>query len=284
MRKSGRFGGVDVFGFARGVVGGRAFRLAGGEGDDAALDVADGDHQPAAKARAAAGGVALAFAVKKQAAGKKCLGGEFFCFEQSLEQAAAVGRRPADFEFLGEREVEAAGFRPIFADEGAAVVGAQKGGVEMRGGGLVQVEQFLAHGLGFARTAIVLVFEGEAKTLREGLDRLLEAEVFLGLDEFENVAALAAAEAVIEVFARIHMERGRFFLGERAEALPFRAGFFQGHIGRDHVVKADAGAHIVNGAAFDFRHGSGRMRGCGRWEQRKDKAAMAPRRKTSEIC
>ena len=48
--EDGGFGGVDVFCLAGGVVVGGLGELTGGEGDDAALDVADWDHEAAPEA------------------------------------------------------------------------------------------------------------------------------------------------------------------------------------------------------------------------------------------
>ena len=49
-------------------------------------------------------------------------------------------------------------------------------------------------------------------------------------DEFENVAALTTAEAVIELLHGMDGKRRRFFLMEGAEAAEILAGFFQAHV------------------------------------------------------
>ena len=52
-------------------------------------------------------------------------------------------------------------------------------------------------------------------------------------DEFENIAADAAAEAVVNLFHWMDGERWRFFLVEGAEACEIRAAFFQADVFAD---------------------------------------------------
>src|SRR5690348_15295675 len=49
-------------------------------------------------------------------------------------------------------------------------------------------------------------------------------------DEFENVAAFAAAEAVIELLHSVNGKGRRLFLMKRTQAAEILAGFFQAHV------------------------------------------------------
>src|SRR5690606_36548122 len=99
LAEDGGLGGVDVFGLAGGVVLGGEVGLAGGEGDDAALMVADGDHEAAAEAGLErAEGEHGAVVHEEQAALAKGVLGEF-AFEQGGRERAVGGRGEADLEF-----------------------------------------------------------------------------------------------------------------------------------------------------------------------------------------
>ena len=70
----------------------------------------------------------------------------------------------------------------------------------------------------------------------EELHRLREGQVLDLHDEIDDAAALAAAEAVIDLLVRRHGERRGLFAVERTQAEQVRAAFFgQAHIGGDHI-------------------------------------------------
>ena len=73
--------------------------------------------------------------------------------------------------------------------------------------------------LGTRRRAALLVVELVVGPRREVLDRLAERQVVDLLDEADDVAALATAEAVPKTAGRRHVERGRALVVEGAEAL-----------------------------------------------------------------
>src|SRR6185503_14501163 len=69
----------------------------------------------------------------------------------------------------------------------------------------------------------LLVLEGDPEAVGEPLDRLGEVEVLRLLDEAHDVAALPAAEAVVELLDGIDGEARRPLLVERAPAREARA-------------------------------------------------------------
>jgi hypothetical protein len=82
---------------------------------------------------------------------------------------------------------------------------------------LEELEQALAAlAVGVGPAAGLFVVELHAETVGQRLDRLGEVEVLLLFDEREQVAALAAAEAVVELLARVDRERRRLFFVKRA--------------------------------------------------------------------
>ena len=72
-----------------------------------------------------------------------------------------------------------------------------------------------------------------AEAIGEHAERLAESDLFLQLDELEDVAADAAAEAMEEAFFLVDAERRRLLAVKRAEPLVFRAGLAQRHGVRD---------------------------------------------------
>ena len=84
--------------------------------------------------------------------------------------------------------------------------------------GLVDADEGLALGL---RRGVAVgggLGDPDADALGEVAHRVLEPQPLLELDELEDVAAHAAPEAVEEALVRMHVERGRLFGVERAEA------------------------------------------------------------------
>jgi hypothetical protein len=94
--------------------------------------------------------------------------------------------------------------------------------VEPDGGGLVQRAQPLAGGVlgGFlGRLGAGVVFQWDARALGQQLQRLTEVERLLLLDEGNQVAALATAEAVPVLFIGENVKRWGALAMEGAEAL-----------------------------------------------------------------
>ena len=101
-----------------------------------------------------------------------------------------------------------------------------------------------------ARLAAVFVVQLEADAGGHPLDGLLEGDVIHPLQEGEDVAALAAAEAVVEADLRAHVEARAALLVERAEPLE-RAdpGALERHVVADDVREVDAGPDLVDVAS-----------------------------------
>ena len=57
----------------------------------------------------------------------------------------------------------------------------------------------------------------------------------ISITNLKNVAAHAAPEAVINLPHRMHAERWRFFLMERAQPSEILPGLFQAHVFADHA-------------------------------------------------
>ena len=73
------------------------------------------------------------------------------------------------------------------------------------------------------RRVVLLALHPHVEALGQELHRLLELERLGLLDELEGVAALAAAEAVVELLLGVHGERRRALVVERAQPGPARA-------------------------------------------------------------
>ena len=140
LAEDGGLGRVDVFGLVGVVVLRREVGLACGEGGDAALMIADGDHESAAKARTQRTEREQGIVVKvKQAALADGGFGEFF-LHQSGAEAAAGGVGEADLELVGEFHGEAAFLDPIAAHPLSMGARALEGLVKVIGGGLMEIE------------------------------------------------------------------------------------------------------------------------------------------------
>ena len=75
-----------------------------------------------------------------------------------------------------------------------------------------------------------LLGQRHAELRREVLHRVDEAELFLELEKFEDVAPDAAPETVKKAFVAIDVERGALLGVKRAEALIRGARFPERHI------------------------------------------------------
>ncbi len=93
----------------------------------------------------------------------------------------------------------------------------------------------LQHGLALGRVGVRvaaahLLGQLHAELRREMLDGVDEAQLFLQLEELEDIAAHAAAEAVEKSLVAVDVERGGFLGMKRAEAFVGRARFSERHV------------------------------------------------------
>ena len=73
----------------------------------------------------------------------------------------------------------------------------------------------------------------------------------------DDVARLAAAEALVEALVRVHVEGGGLLVVEGAQALEARLpGLAQGHDARHHVGDVDAQLQVADAGGFDDGHGT----------------------------
>ncbi len=213
-----RLWGVDVFGLAGGVIGRGLGKLAGSEGDDAALHIADRNHQAASKTRLEAPVVGLVIAGEEETG---CLhdgwGDVFFLADPG--QCEGIGRGVADLELSCGLQRESPVLLPVAADIGG-LSGGIEAVVEPVGGEFVKVEELLAHREFFTAGTPCFILQGDIVAFGQKLDRLAEIEILHAHDEGETVAALSGAEAFVEAPVRVDVEGGGLLLGEGAEALP----------------------------------------------------------------
>ena len=154
--------------------------------------------------------------------------------------AQLVGREPLLARLLGEagsgREAEPELAANGFAEAAALEVGAHgHAGFGLPQVPLVEGRGLVEHGVEavtpLARLLLLrrglLVLERDAEPLRQPLDRSGEVEILGLADEGDHVAALAAAEAVVELVGRVHREARRSLLVEGTAARVAGAGLPQ---------------------------------------------------------
>ena len=100
----------------------------------------------------------------------------------------------------------------------------------------------------------LLVLERDPEALREPLDRADEVDALRLPHERDHVAALAAAEAVIELVHRVDGEAGRPLLVEGAATAVARTGLAQGRAPAHHLDHVGGGDDGANGVVLDPRH------------------------------
>ena len=121
---------------------------------------------------------------------------------------------------------------------------------------LVQVEELLAQRALLARrTGPVLVLDRDGKALPERFDRLVEIQALGLADKGDDVARLAAAEALVDPHVGVHVKRGRFLVVEGTKPLEARSGLFQGRDPRHHVHDVHATPEVADTGGFDHGHG-----------------------------
>ena len=239
-------GAVDVLGGAL-----RGVEDAGAEGDDAPGLVADREHQAAVEAVAQVRGGAGAVGERPDAGGDHLLGREAVAARELVERAPFV-RVVAELERLDRGGVEPAPLQ----------VGARAGG----GGSLEQAAVAergelgvdLVEALRAGGAAVVLLRDDlHAALLREVADGVDERHAVVLHEELEDVAALAAAEALEALALRVHREARGLLVVERAAGLPRGAGALEGDAVPDHLHDVGAGADVFDDGFGDDGHGTG---------------------------
>ena len=142
-----------------------------------------------------------------------------------------VGRKALLARLLGEpapgREPEPELLRDVLAEparcevlpDGSSGVAVPEKPLEVRRRLLENgVEALAPPALGLDARRCLLVLERHAKAFGEPLDRADEVEVLRLADEGDDVSPLPAPEAVVELVDRVHGERRRPLLVERAAA------------------------------------------------------------------
>ena len=218
--------------------------------------VADRDHEPAAEARAQrTDGHQGVFADEEQTALAESLFGKLAFDEEGRESVVEWGGG-ADLELFGDLHPKAALFLPVGPHEGADFrIGAQ-GLVVVLGGELVEFENLLAQGALLTRRAAAafLVFDRHAVALADGLHGLGEVELFGLADEGDDVAGLAAAEALEEAIVGVDVEGRRLFVVERTEAFEAPAGLAQGDGPGDDIHDVHTQLQVLDAGRLDDRH------------------------------
>ena len=100
---------------------------------------------------------------------------------------------------------------------------------------------------------VVFKFQRNFRAFGQPAHGVHEADVFVFLDEGEDVAALVAAEAVENLLVRIDVEAGRFFLVKRAKRGEVGAGAFQRQIRADDIHDVAGGADVFEGCGEEIR-------------------------------
>src|SRR5262249_40706398 len=125
-------------------------------------------------------------------------------------------------------------------------------------GDLVRLEQPLAQARIPSRVVRRLAFRlgnRQSELPGEQPDGVLEADLFVQLEELENVAARLAPEAVKEPFLRIDVKRGRLLRMKRTESLERAAGSLQRDVLLDHLHDVRLQADVVDEALGEQAHG-----------------------------
>ena len=216
--ENGRFRAVEVF---RSVLAEDAARKA----DHVAAHVDHREHEPVAE-----GVVPAAVPALFDQSRVEELIVRIALFAHRLFQRAPFVRRAAETEIRGRRLRDAA---PRHVFPGALA----RGGVQLlvEKAGCVPVEREQTGAL-FALAGVLLLGQGHVRPPREKGHRLREGEVFDLHDEADHAAALAAAEAVVDLLVRRDGERGRFLAVEGAEPEHVRPALLpQTHVARDDV-------------------------------------------------
>src|SRR6185503_2642534 len=101
---------------------------------------------------------------------------------------------------------------------------------------------------------VLLALHLHTRALRQLFHGLLEVEALGLLNELERVAALAAAEAVVELLVGVHRERGRPLVVERAQPGPSRPDPAEVGLLGDEVHHVHRFPHAVDRVLREQRH------------------------------
>ena len=213
------------------------------ETDDASARIGEREEQAALEVVVAA--------LPREACLAQLLRGEALLVCLAREQPA-LGREPEP-ELAADLLTEAAA-REVVARERARRRVPQHPLVEGRG--LVEelVEALAAETLRVFPRRRLLVFERDAEALGKPLDRSREVEALRLPDEAEEVAALAAAEAVVQPLTRVDREARRPLLVERAATGQMAARLAQRGALLDDGDEVCALPHRLDARVLDPRH------------------------------
>src|SRR5665811_2100321 len=222
------------------------------------------EHEPAAEAVVHAAGLAneqprrLEFAL-----------GETVLEHPFVETAPSHGSEP-HAELLADTPAESA---PLEIRAGGLPLATlpEEAGVE-RGGAFEEGEKVLVAGVVALGATAIVELDGHGEALGQLLHDLDEREVLESLQEGEDVAALAAPEAVVEPLVGAHREGGGLLLVEGAQSGVGGAALAQARVAGHHVDDVrrrknrfnagvlDKGAHRAppwNGHVAFLREGKG---------------------------
>lgn len=243
--KEGRFGAVHIF---CGVLVGAEDSSA--EGDDAALFVADGEHEAALEPVVDIVGAAVADG--DDPAGFQLFEFVFILLSPLLHCVGAGWGEPDEKVFYGGvvevaiLEVGARGFAVRVVHEDAVI--------ELREGFVQFVEAlFFA---GFARGCFVIELDLNAGAARKQPDGGHKVHVFVEHDEFKNVAADAASETVKNLALWVDGKGRRFFFVKGAEGFERGAGAFEGNVGSHDVGDVVRVADLFERLLIQPSHGA----------------------------
>ena len=181
---------------------------------------------------------------------------------QLVEREAALARLLR--EPLAGREPEPELLRALLAEASLGEVRAHlRSGVTVPEQALEVRRRLLEHGVqALASPALrfdvrrrLLDLDRDAEPVREPLDRADEVEVLRLADEGDDVSALPAAEAVVELVDGVDRERRRLLLVERTATRVSRARRApELRSSGDHVDHVCGGDDVPNRGVLDARH------------------------------
>ncbi len=227
--------------------------------DAFALDVADREHDPVAKAVVALGRPGFLARARWRFLGRDHESGldqlrALVVGQHGGQEAPALGRI-AQAEGLGDLPRQAAALEVVLRALGLAQL------LVVAGGHLVEqvVERglllALLGGAGALLRAQVFLRHLQAGLLRQVLDRLDEADAGVLHQEADRVAMLAAAEAMEELLGRADAEGGRFLAVEGAQPHEVGATLLELHIATDDLDDVDARKEFLD-ERLRYGHGA----------------------------
>ena len=246
LAKDRGLGRIEVFGLL-------IAQHAAAKADALALDIADREHHPVAKAVVAFFFGAFFGVADHQTAFNQqrvVVAGE------NTGQAAPTLGRVAQAKALGHLAREAAPFeighgaRRVFELAPVGVAGF----FEHAGEGVLLLALFLSACAVLGRGLVLGHLH--AKLLGQVIDRFDKAHAGMVHQKTNRIAVFAAAKTVVELLGRADRKRGRFFAMKRAQAHVIGAAFFQLHIAPNDVHDIGAREQLLNKGLGDG-HGAG---------------------------